>query len=69
MTKYGYKIQENEKALKTEIKENVQGTHSEGKETRTEINGLEQKEKTKTLNQSRMKKQKFKKTQNKTGED
>ena len=27
-----------------EIKENVQGTNSEGKETGTQINGLEQKE-------------------------
>ena len=30
--------------MKSEIKENVQGTNSEGKETRTQINGLEQKE-------------------------
>ena len=28
----------------SEIKENVQGTNSEGKETRTQINSLEQKE-------------------------
>ena len=32
------------KAMKSEIKENVQGTNSDGKETRTQINGLEQKE-------------------------
>ena len=32
------------KAMLSEIKENVQGTNSEGKETRTQINGLEQKE-------------------------
>ena len=32
------------KAMKSEIKENVQGTNSEGKETRDQINGLEQKE-------------------------
>ena len=32
------------KAMKREIKENVQGTNSEGKETRTQINSLEQKE-------------------------
>ena len=32
------------KAIKSEVKENVQGTNSEGKETRTQINGLEQKE-------------------------
>ena len=30
--------------MKSEIKENVQGTNSEGKETRTQINNLEQKE-------------------------
>ena len=32
------------KALLSEIKENVQGTNSDGKETRTQINGLDQKE-------------------------
>ena len=32
------------KAMKSEIKENVQGTNSEWKETVTQINGLEQKE-------------------------
>ena len=32
------------KAMQSEIKENVQGTNSEGKETRTQINSLDQKE-------------------------
>ena len=32
------------KAMKSEIKENVQGTNSDGKETRTQINGVDQKE-------------------------
>ena len=32
------------KAMKSEIMENVQGTNSEGKETGTQINGLDQKE-------------------------
>ena len=32
------------KAIQSEIKENTQGTNSEGKETRTQINDLEQKE-------------------------
>ena len=32
------------KARKSEIRENVKGTNSEGKETRTQINGLDQKE-------------------------
>ena len=44
MVEYGCKIEEKVKAMKSEIKENVQGTNSEGKETRTQINDLEQKE-------------------------
>ena len=32
------------KAIKSEVKKNIQGTNREGKETRTQINGLEQKE-------------------------
>ena len=31
-------------AVQSEIKENVQGTNSDGKETRTQINSLDQKE-------------------------
>ena len=30
--------------MQSEIKKNIQGTNSEGKETRTQINDLEQKE-------------------------
>ena len=45
MVEYGCKIEEKVKAMKSEIKENVQGTNSEGKETRTQINNLEQKDK------------------------
>ena len=41
---YGCKIEERVKAMKSEIKENVQETNSDGKETGTQINGLEQKE-------------------------
>ena len=44
MTEYGYEIEGEVKAMKSEIKENVQGTKSDGKETGTQINGLEQKE-------------------------
>ena len=44
MVEYGCKIQEKVKAVKREIKENVQGTNSDGKETGIHINGLEQKE-------------------------
>ena len=44
MVEYGHKIEEKVKAMKSEIKRNVQGTNSEGKETGTQINDLEQKE-------------------------
>ena len=44
MVEYGCKIEEKVKAMKSEIKRNVQGTNSEGKETGTQINDLEQKE-------------------------
>ena len=40
----GHKIEENMKAMKSEVKENIQGTNNEGKETGTQINDLEQKE-------------------------
>ena len=45
MIEYGCKIKEEMKAMLREIKENIQGTNSEGKEIRTQINNLEQKEK------------------------
>ena len=44
MVEYGCKIEEKVKAMKSEIKENLQGTNSKGKETGTEINGVDQKE-------------------------
>ena len=44
MVKYGHKIEEKVKAMKSEMKENIQGTNRERKETGTQINGLEQKE-------------------------
>ena len=34
MVEYGYKIEEKLEAMKSEIKENVQGTNSDRKETR-----------------------------------
>ena len=43
MFEYGPKMEEI-KAMQTEIKENVQWINSEGKETRTHINSLDQKE-------------------------
>ena len=45
LVEYGHKLDEKMKAMKSEIKENVQGTNSDRKETRTQINGLEKKEK------------------------
>ena len=44
MIEYGCKIEEKVKARKSEIKENAQGTNNDRKETRTQINSLEQKE-------------------------
>ena len=44
LVEYDCKIEEKVKAVKNEIKENVQGTNSDRKETRTQINGLDQKE-------------------------
>ena len=37
---YGCKIEDEVKAMKNEIKENIQRTNNEGKETSTQINGL-----------------------------
>ena len=44
MVAFAHKLVEKMKAMLSEIKENVQGTNSDGKETRTQINNLEQKE-------------------------
>ena len=44
MIEYSHKIKEKVKATQSEIKKNIQGTNSEGKETGTQINDLEQKE-------------------------
>ena len=44
MVEYICKIEEAVKAMQSEAKRNRQGTNSEGKETRTQINDLEQKE-------------------------
>ena len=43
MVEYGHKIEEKAKPMQSEMKENVQGTNSDRKETRTQINSLEQK--------------------------
>ena len=47
MIEYGHKIEEEVKAMESEIKKNIQRTNSEGKETRTPINDLGQKEENK----------------------
>ena len=44
MVEYGCKIGEKVKAMKSEIKENIQGTNSDRKETGTQINSVDQKE-------------------------
>ena len=44
MGQYGPKIEEEVRAMESEIKKNTQGTNSEGKETRTQINNLEKEE-------------------------
>ena len=45
LVEYGYKIKEKVKVMKSEIRENAQGTSSEGKETRTQINSVDQRKK------------------------
>ena len=45
MVDYGHKIEEKLKAMKSEIKENIQRPNSEQKETRTQINNLDRKKK------------------------
>ena len=44
MVKYGRKMKEQMKATQSEIKQNIQGTNSDEKETGIKINSLEQKE-------------------------
>ena len=44
-TEFSHKMKEEMKAIQSEIKENIQGTNSEGKETGTQINDLEQRKK------------------------
>ena len=60
LVEFGHKLDEKMKAMLSEIKENVQGTNSDGKETGTQINGWTRRKK-ETSNQKRMKRQEFKK--------
>ena len=57
LVEFGHKLDEKMKAMPRETKENIQGTNSDGKETGTQINGVDQKKE--TSNQKRMKKQEF----------
>ena len=42
MIDYRCQIKEEVKGVQSEIKENIQGTNSDGKETGTQINGVEE---------------------------
>ena len=53
LVEYGRKLDKKMKAMLRETKENVQGTNSDGKETGTQINSVDQKEE-ETSNQNRM---------------
>ena len=44
LVEFGHKLDEKMKAMLRETEENVQGTNSDGKETGTQINGMDQKE-------------------------
>ena len=43
LVEYGHKIEEKIKTVQSEIKKDVQGTNSDGKETGAQINGVDQK--------------------------
>ena len=49
MIAYRHKIEEEVKAMQSEMKKNIQGTNSEGKESGTQINDLGQMEEIKHL--------------------
>ena len=61
LVEFGRKLDEKMKAMLRETKKNVQGTNNDGKETGTQINGVDQKEE--TSNQKRRKKQEFRKNE------
>ena len=44
LVEFGHKLEEKMKAMRSERKENVQGTTSDAKETGTQINGVDQTE-------------------------
>ena len=59
VVEFGRNLDEKMKAMLRETKKNVQGTNTDGKETGTQINGVDQKEE--NHNQKGMKKKEFKK--------
>ena len=60
ITEYGNNIKEEVEATLSEIKKNLQGTNSEGKESWIQINSLEHKEEIKSVS-TQWRKQEFKK--------
>ena len=44
LVEFGHKLDEKMKAMLSEIKENVQGTNNDGRETKTQINSVDRKE-------------------------
>ena len=58
LAEFGQKLDEKMKAMLRETKENVQGTNTDGKETGTQINGVDQKEE-RNIQPEKMKKQEF----------
>ena len=60
MIEFSQKMKEEMKAIQSEIQENIKETNSEGKETGTQINDLEQKQEI-NIHWNRIKKQEFKK--------
>ena len=60
MIELGHKMKEEMKATHNEIKQNIQGTNSEEKKTRTQINNLEQNEEI-NIQPEQNEKQEFKK--------
>ena len=62
-----HKLDEKMKVMLSEIKENVQGTNSDGEETGTQINGVDQKEERNIQPEKKMKKQEFKKMRRSLG--
>ena len=60
MVEYGCKIKEEVKTMQSEIKQNIQETNSEGKESGAQINDLQQREEI-NMQPEKMKRQEFKK--------